>query len=69
MTNLMPNRDTLRAEAKKFGIKQRSKADELINIMLSVVSDWKKVFIKFEVPKRDMDVLGKDIENRLANLR
>ncbi len=69
LTNLMPNRDTLRAEAKKFGIKQRPKADELINIMLSVVSDWKKVFKEFEVPKRDMDMLGKDIENRLANLR
>lgn len=69
LANLIPNRDTLRAEAKKFGIKQRAKADELINIMLSVVSDWKMVFKEFEVPKRDMDVLGKDIENRLANLR
>ncbi len=29
MANLVPNRDTLLAEAKKFGIKQRPKADEI----------------------------------------
>jgi len=66
MANLVPNRDTLLAEAKKFGIKQRPKADEIINTMLSVVSGWKKVFTEFEVPKRDMDVLGRDIESRLG---
>ena len=66
MANLVPNRDTLLSEAKKFGIKQRPKADEIINTMLSVVSGWKKVFTEFEVPKKDMDVLGRDIENRLG---
>lgn len=69
LANLVPNRETLLAEAKKFGIKQRPKAEEIINAMLSVMSDWKKVFTEFEVPKRDIDMLGRDIENRLVNLR
>ena len=68
LTNQVPNRDTIFMEAKKFGIKQRPRAGEIINSMLSVVSDWKKVFKEFEVPKRDMDVLGRDIESRLAGL-
>ncbi len=68
LANQVPNRDTLLTEAKKFGIKQRPKADEIINTMLSVVSDWKKVFKEFEVPERDMDVLGRDIESRLSRM-
>jgi len=68
LANQVPNRDTLLTEAKKFGIKQRPKADEIINTMLSVVSDWKKVFKEFEVPERDMGVLGRDIESRLSRM-
>ena len=66
LSNQVPDRGTLFAEAKKIGIKQRPKADEIMNTMLSVVSDWKKVFKEFEVPKRDIDVLGRDIESRLV---
>ncbi len=68
LANRVPNRETLLAEAKKFGIKQRSKADDIINTMLSVVSDWKQVFQEFEVPERDMKVLGRDIESRIDTI-
>lgn len=66
LANLAPNRDTLLAEAKKFGIKQRPRAEEIICTMVSVVSAWRKVFIEFDVPQRDMDVLGRDIERRIG---
>lgn len=63
---LVPGRDALVREAKYFGIKQRQKANALIDIVVSGVEGWEKVFQKFDVPHNDIEVIGRDIEHRLA---
>jgi len=67
-TNLVPGKDILLAEAQKFGIRQWPKADEIIKKILSVVLDWQEVFAQFQVPEKDMAMLGRDIEGRLHRI-
>ena len=64
-----PALDTLFIEAKKFGIKRQQKARYIINDVHKAVSTWREVFAQHGVPKRDMDVLSKDIDHRLSNMK
>ncbi len=56
-------------EAKSFGIKQKSKATETLDEMYSAVSNWEEVFKEFEVPPKDLEIIGRDIESRLATIK
>lgn len=60
-----PNTETLLAEAKYFGIKRRQQAMEIIEEIHGAVSKWPKVFSKYNVPEKDAESIGKDIEQRL----
>ena len=67
--NVVANRKVLIDEAKYFDIKQPSKADKIISAMFSVVSNWGKIFKEFDVPYRDIEIIGKDIEVRMAKIK
>jgi len=67
--NVVANRKVLIDEAKYFDIKQQSKADKIISAMFSVVSNWGKIFKEFDVPSRDIEIIGKDIEVRMAKIK
>jgi hypothetical protein len=51
-----------------FGIKQQRKANDIIDTVHSKVSGWEKIFQKFDVPQEDMEIIGRDIEGRLAKM-
>nr|MBF0222010.1 type II toxin-antitoxin system HipA family toxin [Desulfobulbaceae bacterium] len=65
---MVPDRSALLQEAKYFGIKQQRKANEIIESMVLKVSGWEKTFHKFDVPHEDMEIIGRDIEGRLAKM-
>lgn len=67
-SNVVDNRTTLLHEAKHFGIKRKKSAEQIIADMYEVVSGWEKVFYGFGVPDRDLKIIGRDINNRLAML-
>jgi serine/threonine-protein kinase HipA len=67
--NIVANKAVLIQEAKNFGIKQRAKADKIITAMLANVSHWETVFKEFDVPDRDMQILGRDIEGRMSRVK
>ncbi|NTW88882.1 MAG: HipA domain-containing protein, partial [Desulfobulbaceae bacterium] len=67
--NLIANKEVLIQEAKHFGIKQRTKADKIITAMLFYVSHWQTVFKEFDVPDRDIQILGRDIEGRTSRVK
>jgi serine/threonine-protein kinase HipA len=67
--NLIANKEVLIREAKNFGIKQRAKADKIITAMLFYVSHWQTVFKEFDVPDRDIQILGRDIEGRTSRVK
>jgi serine/threonine-protein kinase HipA len=60
-----PNLATLMAEAKCFGIKRQQVAADIIDQIHHVVSGWKAAFIACEVPAKDAEVIGLDIDLRL----
>lgn len=63
--NRPPNAGTLIAEAKHFGIKRRQQAVEVIEEIHAAVSTWPKVFGKYNVPEKDAESIGTDINRRL----
>jgi serine/threonine-protein kinase HipA len=67
--NVVANKEVLIREAKNFGIKQQAKADKIISAVFSEVSRWEKVFREFDVPDRDIQILGRDIEERMARIK
>ena len=60
-----PNAETLLVEAKHFGIKRRQQAVEVIEEIHETVSNWRKVFSNCNVPEKDAESMGKDIDRRL----
>jgi len=66
--NVVANKEVLIQEAKNFGIKQQAKADKIITAMLSEVSRWEEVFREFGVPDRDLQIIGRDIGERMARI-
>jgi serine/threonine-protein kinase HipA len=67
--NIVANKAVLIQEAKNFGIKQSAKADKIITAMLLNVSHWETVFKEFDVPDRDIQILGRDIEGRTSRVK
>ncbi len=67
--NIILNRQSLIQEAKNFGIKQKSKAIDIIEKMFKSVSNWESVFKDFEVPRKDIEIIGKDITCRLEKIQ
>ncbi len=67
--NMVTNQQSLIQEAKIFGIKQKSKAIEIIEKMLESVSSWESVYKDHEVPQRDIAVIGRDITSRLEKIQ
>ncbi|MCK5227186.1 MAG: type II toxin-antitoxin system HipA family toxin [Desulfobulbaceae bacterium] len=66
--NRSPTRNTVLQEAKYFGLKRKERAQSIMNEVQEAVSDWKKVFEKFDVPDKDSSVIGEDIQKRLKRL-
>ncbi|MFO7963090.1 MAG: type II toxin-antitoxin system HipA family toxin [Desulfobacterales bacterium] len=60
-----PNAETLLAEAKHFGIKKRQLSMEIIAETHRAVSKWPEVFHNYNVPEKDAENIGKDIDQRL----
>jgi serine/threonine-protein kinase HipA len=60
-----PNAETLLVEAKHFGIKRRQQAMEVIEEIHEIVSKWPKVFSDCNVPDKDAESMGRDIDRRL----
>lgn len=67
-SNVVAGRNALIQEAKYFGIKQQSKAEKIVEAMLAKMSNWERVFREFDVPARDLELIGKDIEGRIAKI-
>lgn len=63
------SKDVLLQEAKKFGVKQQARAEKIIAAVLLAVSHWKEVFRAFDVPERDIRILGRDIKERIARIQ
>ncbi len=66
---MVASREVFFEEAKDFGIKQQAKADKIISAMFSVVSNWGEIFKEFDVPCRDSEIIGKDIEGRMEKIK
>jgi serine/threonine-protein kinase HipA len=60
-----PSAGTLLVEAKHFGIKRRQQAVEAIEEIHATVSKWREVFSSCNVPEKDAESMGKDIDRRL----
>jgi serine/threonine-protein kinase HipA len=65
MSNKQPDLETLLTEAKYFGIKRREPALDIIVNIHNVVSTWESVFTACEVPSKDAETIGVDINQRL----
>jgi len=63
-----PDIETLLAEAKHFGIKQHQKAVETVTEMCAFVSRWRLVYTTCGVPKKDSQIIGADICQRLKKI-
>jgi len=60
--------DTLLAEAKHFGIKRRQQTVNMIEEVHEIIAAWPEVFNMYNVPEKDIESIGKDINHRLASV-
>ncbi len=67
-SNIVPGRQALLKEAKFFGLKQQAKANGIIDSVTSEIKRYRDVFEQFDVPQKDIDIIGRDIENRLGKI-
>lgn len=65
----LPTGKTLADEAKKFGVKRREQAIEIVRSIHAIVASWEQVFKEHDVPQSDRDAIGKDICLRLEKTR
>ena len=63
--NRSPDFETLLQEAKHFGLKRRQQAQEVVMEVHEAVSGWSTVFTACNVPEKDAESIGKDINHRL----
>ncbi len=63
--NRPPDLETLLQEAGHFGLKRRQQTLEVIMEIHEAVSEWSAVFATCNVPKRDAESIGRDINQRL----
>ncbi|MBU0482985.1 MAG: hypothetical protein KKB30_00525 [Proteobacteria bacterium] len=62
---LEPDHEILTAEAKHFGIKRRQQAVAVIEDVYVAVKEWPEVFREYNVPEIDLEIIGRDISQRL----
>ena len=65
LDNRPPGFETLLEEAKHFGIKRRQQAVGMVGEVHTAVSEWSTVFRACNVPERNAESIGKDINHRL----
>jgi len=65
LDNRPPDLETLLAEAKHFGIKRRQQTMDMIAAVHEIVAAWPEVFKMYNVPEKDIESIGKDINRRL----
>lgn len=65
LDNRVSNFKTLMDEGKHFGIKRRQQAIDVIEEVHEAVSGWSEIFIVCDVPAKDVESIGKDINQRL----
>ena len=63
--NRPPDLGTLLQEAGHFGLKRRQQAQEVVMEIHEAVSEWSTVFTACNVPEKDAQSIGKDINHRL----
>jgi len=63
--NKPPELETILAEAKRFGIKRRQRAVDILATIHKAVMEWPKVFRECSVPEKDAEHIGIDIRQRL----
>jgi hypothetical protein len=56
------------SEAKHFGIKRRQQTVDMIEEVHEIVIAWPEVFSKYNVPEKDAEIIGKDINHRLNKI-
>ena len=62
--NTPPDLETLLQEAKHFGLKRRRQILKMIMEVHEAVSEWSTVFAACNVPEKDTESIGKDINHR-----
>ncbi|MCD4788278.1 MAG: hypothetical protein K8R09_08675 [Desulfobacterales bacterium] len=60
--------EILLQEARHFGLKRRQQAQEVIMEIHEVVSGWRAVFAAHNVPQKDAENIGRDINHRLKKI-
>ncbi len=65
LDNRPPDLETLLQEARHFGLKRRQQTVEVIRKVHEAVSEWSTVFTACNVPEKDAQSIGKDINHRL----
>lgn len=65
LDNRPPDLETLLQEAGHFGLKRRQQTVEVIRKVHEAVSEWSTVFTACNVPEKDAQSIGKDINHRL----
>ena len=63
LDNRPPSLETILSEAKHFGIKRRRIALEIVAEVQSAVADWSTIFSTNQVPSRDIEIIGKEIQS------
>lgn len=63
--NGTPNLETLLAEARFFGIKNRRRASDIFTEVYDGIAGWASIFDDCQVPEKDVTVIGKDIKQRM----
>ena len=63
--NRLPDLETLLQEAGHFGLKRRQQTLEVVMEVHEAVSEWNTVFAACNVPEREAESIGKDINHRL----
>jgi len=65
LDNRPPDLETLLQEARHFCLKRRQQTVEVIRKVHEAVSEWSTVFTACNVPEKDAQSIGKDINHRL----
>ncbi|OEU79580.1 MAG: phosphatidylinositol kinase [Desulfobacterales bacterium S5133MH4] len=63
--NRPPDLETLLQEARHFGLKRRQQTLEVVMEIHEAVSGWSTVFTACNVPEKDAQSIGRDINHRL----
>jgi len=65
LDNRPPDLETLIQEAKHFGLKPRQQTLKVVMEVHEAVLEWNVVFTACNVPERDSESIGRDINHRL----